>query len=140
MRGPALFGLLLSLILTAAAFAAPVNPELLARDYVLNGGKPSEEQLKIGALDIQVRIAGGVAQTTATIRFENPSARPVEGDFTLDLPRGSVVTGYALDVNDQMVDGVLVGERKAKLAYEAQVRRGVDPGIATVTRAGAFKL
>lgn len=139
MRRFGMLGLLLALVVSVPALAAPANPELVARDYVLDGGQPHEEQLKIGALDLQVSIAGGVAWTTATVRFENPSSRPVEGDFTLDLPRGSVVTGYALDVNDQMVDGVLVGERKARLAYEAQVRRGVDPGLAKVTRAGAFK-
>jgi hypothetical protein len=139
MRGFGLPGIVLALFLAGSALAAPANPELLARDYFGDGGKPHDEQLKIGVMDLKVRIAGGAAVTTATLHFDNPSARPVEGDFTLDLPTGSVVTGYALDVNGQMVDGVLVGERKARLAYEAQVRRGIDPGIATVTRAGAFK-
>lgn len=139
MRGFGVLGVLIALVMAFPAAAAPANPELLARDYFLDGGKPHEEQLKIGSMDLVVRIAGGSAVTTATVRFENPSGRPVEGDFTLDLPAGSVITGYALDLNGEMVEGVLVGQRKARLAYEAKVRQGIDPGLATVTRAGDFK-
>src|SRR5829696_8759127 len=102
-------------------------------------GTPRKETLRMGKLDIDVDISGASARTVVTAQFQNPSSRPVEGDFTFDMPRGSLISGYALDIGGQMVDGVLVGQRQAKQAFEAQVRRGVDPGIAQVTRSGAFK-
>ncbi|TWB30651.1 VIT domain-containing protein [Nitrospirillum bahiense] len=127
---------------TGGATPAPArsySPELVARNYMAPGGAQPTHALTIGNLDITVKIIGGVAHTTLSATFANPTTAAVEGDFTLDLPAGSVVTGYALDVNGQMADGVLVAKRAATLAYQKQVRRGVDPGLAEVTRDNAFR-
>ncbi|MEI9996709.1 MAG: VIT domain-containing protein [Rhizomicrobium sp.] len=121
-----------------AAAAAPQNPELVA--HVGEGDDPAAKSaaLAIGKLDIDVDIVGDTAHTTVTAQFLNASPRALEGDFVFDMPPGSVVTGYALDINGAMVDGVLVGQRQAKLTFESRERRGIDPGIAEVTRSGAF--
>ena len=41
----------LALALAVPALAAPANPELLARDYFGDGGKPREETLEIRSLN-----------------------------------------------------------------------------------------
>ncbi|WP_044561395.1 VIT domain-containing protein, partial [Azospirillum sp. B4] len=122
-----------------AAPARAFSPELVARNYMAPGGAQPTHALTIGNLDITVKVIGGVAHTTLLATFANPTTAAVEGDFTLDLPAGSVVTGYALDVNGRMTDGTLVAKRAATLAYQKQVRRGVDPGLAEVTRDNAFR-
>ncbi|NEX95307.1 VIT domain-containing protein, partial [Caulobacter sp. 17J65-9] len=123
-----------------AAEAPPANPTLVAHDYVArDGGEARAQALRIDRLDVEVDLRGGLARTVVTARFLNPTRQPLEGDFELDLPAGSVVTGYALDVNGAMVDGVLVDRRKGTTAYEEKVRQGVDPGLAEVTRTGAFR-
>jgi hypothetical protein len=127
----------------ASAAAAPIpaakaNPQLSAQIRGVNDERMKSEALRIASLDVTVRIHGSIAETTLTARFENPSRQILEGDFGLDMPRGSVVTAYALDVGLTMVDGVLLDQRKARTAYEAQVRRGVDPGLAEVSREFAF--
>lgn len=55
------------------------------------------------------------------------------------LPADAVVTGYALDIKQQLVEGVLVDRPQAKAVYEAAVRRGIDPGLAEVDAEGTFK-
>src|SRR5690349_21895827 len=133
----------LFLILAAGLVGTQVhaadNPQLTALFHSPTGNEPEQRTLKIGRLDIDVDIAGGIAQTRATVRFENPERDPLEGEFVLDLPAGSVVNGYALDIEGKLVDGVLASRRKASLAYEARVRRGIDPGVAEVTRSNAFR-
>ena len=52
-----------------------------------------------------IAVRGSVAETTVTARFANPTAR-------LALPAGSVVTGYAIDVGDQMIAGVLLDRQQ----------------------------
>ncbi|MDE1148153.1 MAG: VIT domain-containing protein [Azospirillaceae bacterium] len=127
----------------AQALSAPAraySPELVARNYTGPGGNGQPTHgLTIGKLDITVKIVGGVAHTTLLAIFANPTNVAVEGDFTLDLPAGAAVTGYALDVNGAMADGVLAAKRAATLAYQKQVRRGVDPGLAEVTHDNAFR-
>eukprot|EP01030_Chromulinospumella_sphaerica_P014389 gene14389-14183_t len=134
-----LVGLVLAFGMGNAAPAADapkaLNPQLSAE---ISGVKGQDADLRIARMDIDVQIVGASAVTTVTVRFDNPGSRPLEGDFTLDLPTGSQITGYALDVNGQLRPGVLVGQRKAEQAYEATVRRGVDPGIARITRNNAF--
>src|SRR3954468_15779668 len=96
-----------------AAVAAPANPQLSAQIRGVNDAAMKSEALRMASLDVAVRLHGNIAETTLTARFENPSNTILEGDFGFDMPRGSVVTGYALDVGLTMVDGVLLDQRKA---------------------------
>lgn len=126
----------------AAPAAGPgkaYNPQLTAENYGDGQLGDQSGDLAIGELDIAVALNGAMAETTVTVRFDNPSDRPLEGDFTLDLPAGSLITGYALDVEGQLRPGVLIGAPKAEEVYEDKVREGIDPGIAQVTRTNAFR-
>jgi tetratricopeptide (TPR) repeat protein len=126
---------------TAAPATAPAAPglQLVSRDRGVDSDATRSKALKLARLDIAVTIHGRVADTVLTARFDNPGEDELEGDFILALPRNSVVTGYALDIDGAMVDGVLADQRQARLAYQARVRRGVDPGLAEVSRAFEFR-
>jgi Vault protein inter-alpha-trypsin domain len=144
--GSAVSGVVATLLLLtlAKAEAAPAqppaqNPELVARNYRGPNGAQPTHPLTLGNLDISVDIVGSVAHSQILASFQNPTSAPLEGDFTFDLPPGSIVTGYALDVNGTLTEGVLVGQRKAELTYQRKVRQGADPGIAEVTRDNAFR-
>ncbi len=130
-----------TIVVTSPSLAGPPgNPELTARDLHDRSEDPRPIALRISRLGAKVEIVGDVARTSILVRFDNPDPKDeIEGDFTFDLPPQSVITGYALDIDGKMVDGVLIGARKAKLVYDARVRRGVDPGIAEVTRSNAFR-
>ena len=119
------------------ATPAPANPVLTAKVRGVTGGE-IEQALGIARLEVKVVLVGGLAQTTVEARFDNPTHETLEGDFTLALPAGAVVDGYALDVGGRMVDGVLTGKRQATLVYEERVRAGVDPGLAEVTADNSF--
>lgn len=114
------------------------NPQLTA----LVGGvrrDGGERPLRIAKLDVGVVVRGEIAETTVTARFENPGSESLEGTFRLRLPEGAIVTGYALDVNGAMIDGVLVEQPRAREAYEDRVRVRVDPGLAEVGRDNVFQ-
>lgn len=123
----------------AAGPAKAYNPQLTAENYRDRELGNQSDDLRIGEMDIAVDLNGAMAQTTVTVHFDNPTDRELEGDFTLDLPAGSLITGYALDIEDQLRPGVLIGAPKARAVYEDKVRDGIDPGIAEVTRTNAFR-
>ena len=129
--------LLLSPTWAAAQVPAP-NPSLSA---VANGVRDDAHAraLTLRRYDIAVEVRGAVAETTIEASFANASNEQLEGDFRLALPPGAVVTGYALDTNGRMIDGVLVDRPRAKAVYEARIRRGVDPGLAETTSDGIFE-
>lgn len=126
-------------IATAAPLAAQApSPGLVARVQGIDS-EAAKAKLAIERLDIRVRIHGTIAETEVTARFANPGRDMLEGDFTLAMPAGSVVTGYALDIEGQMVDGVLVDQRQGRMAYEARVRQRIDPGLGEVGRDNLFR-
>ena len=113
--------------------------DLKARDTRADRAAISPQSLTIASLDVSVKIVGGLAETIITARFTNPNDAILEGDFTLDLPREAWVTGFALDVNNVLVDGVLQPKAKATEAYEENLRRGVDPGLGEINDANQFR-
>ncbi len=94
--------------------------------------------LAVEVLNLEVRIRGNVAETRLTATFRNDGADVLEGDFAFDMPAGSVITGYALDVGPDMIDGVLAGRDRAREAYQRRVVQRVDPGLAEVSYADRF--
>lgn len=132
---------LLALCGVGAWAAQTANPVLIARTRGVVSPDAEGRQnkaLRIGRLDVRTTLSGGLAQTVVEARFDNPTHDVMEGDFTLALPAGAVVNGYALDIDGRMVDGVLTGKRQARLVYENRVRAGIDPGLAEVTADNSF--
>ncbi len=135
---PHFLTLLFALLLCTPAFAQqPITggggPRMLVTD-----GKPNEE-LQVTRLDVQTRIVGHLAETSMTMTFHNPARRVVAGDLVFPLPSGATVSGYALDVNGVLVDGVVVDKQEARRIFEEEVRKGVDPGLVERVAGAAFK-
>lgn len=138
-RARAALLLVLALVAGPAAGAEPANPHLTALVSGVNDASNRRDTLRIEKLDIAVRIHGGIADTILTARIANPGDEELEADIGLALPSGSTVTGYALDVEGAMIDGVLVDQRQARRAYQERVRQGVDPGLGEVLRDFQFR-
>ena len=55
------------------------------------------------------------------------------------LPEGSTISGYALDIQGKMIDGVAVEKDKGRQVFEKIVRQGIDPGLIEWTKGNNFK-
>jgi hypothetical protein len=115
--------------------AVRVPPALLVK---IADTKPSEP-LAVAKVDVQVVITGFLAETTTTLTFRNDYGRVLEGDLVFPLPEGSTVSGYAVDVQGEMVDGVVVEQHEARVAFEQEVRKGVDPGLVEWVQGNSFR-
>ena len=98
-----------------------------------------KEPLSITKVNTEVLIHGYLAETSVTLTFLNESDRDLEGEFFFPLPKNSVVTGYALDIKDEMVDGVAVEKERAQSVFEAIKRRMIDPGLVEWQNSQCFK-
>lgn len=123
--------LLAFLLLTVAIVQAQV-PALTVK-------KPGEQPIVLAGLDSRVRIFGHLAETSMTMKFYNPNSRVLEGELEFPLPEGAVVSGYALDVDGELVEGVAVEKQKAREVLETEIRRGVDPGLVEKVKGNNFK-
>ena len=74
-----------------------------------------------------------------TLTFANTENRVLGGELVFPLPEGATVTGYALEVNGVMVDGVAVEKQQARVIYEKEMHKGVDPGLVEQAAGNAFR-
>ena len=99
----------------------------------------SDVPCTLRSLDVQAHVAGLYAEVTQTIEIENPNKRPLSVQVAIPLPDRAVISGYALQIDGQMVDGVVVPKQEARVAFEAEQRRGADPGLVEAVRGNAYR-
>ncbi len=89
--------------------------------------------------DVEVEIHGRLARTTTTMVFRNSHHRDQEGELSFTLPEGATVSGYALDVDGVLVEGVVVEQERARVILDAEERRGLDPGLVESVGGNVFR-
>jgi len=95
--------------------------------------------LPIHKLSIQVDVIGNISKTTFDVVFFNPYDQILEGSFSFPLNEGQDVCRYALDINGNLREGVVIEKIKARQVYEAVVRQNIDPGILSKTKGNFYK-
>ena len=101
--------------------------------------RADEKPIAIASYAVEARVAGAFASVRTSITVSNPNGRPLEGALEFPLPDGASVCGYALDVNGVMTDGVVVKKEKARVAFEEEVKKGVDPGLVEHVQGNAYR-
>ncbi|MDH4128113.1 MAG: VIT domain-containing protein [Spirochaetota bacterium] len=124
---------LLNLFLAGILSAQNVPPVLFVRQ------NDKLEALSISKVNVNVKIFGYIAETKMTLTFYNPNNRILSGDLYFPLPQGTTISGYGLDINGIMVDGVVVEKQKARQVFEKIVRQGIDPGLVEWVKGNNFK-
>ena len=102
-------------------------------------GESGTEKLRVNRVEVEALIHGVVAETRMTLTFYNPHNRVLAGDLYFPLPEGATISGYALDINGRLVEGVVVEKDKARQVFEKEVRKGVDPGLVEWVKGNHFK-
>ncbi|MCW3807013.1 VIT domain-containing protein [Plebeiibacterium marinum] len=95
--------------------------------------------IELKKLRISVFVVENIATTTYEMQFYNQNSRVMEGELNFPLARDVTVSRFALDVNGELREGVVVEKEKATQAFEAVIRRNIDPGLVEVTRGNNFK-
>lgn len=93
---------------------------------VLKAGKT---QVGLSSLNITVEIVGNKATTTFDMLYYNPTNQILEGELSFPLGMDFNVSRFALDVNGKLREAVVVDKELGRIAFEAVVRRRVDPAL-----------
>lgn len=104
--------------------------------------EPVERQDKpctISSLDLAVHVSGLYADVSQTMVISNPNERDLSVDLSIPMPDRAIVCGYALDVDGQMVNGVVVPKEKARMAFETEQRIGADPGLVEAVKGNRYR-
>ena len=103
------------------------------------GLRSDEKPVDVTEWRVDARVSGAFAVVKTTIVVGNSNGRALEGALEFPLPDGASVCGYALDVDGVLTDGVVVPKEKARVAFEAEVKKGVDPGLVEHLKGNAYR-
>lgn len=95
--------------------------------------------LTLEVADIDIKVRGHVATTRMELTFANPNGRVIEGELVFPLGEGQSVSGYELEIDGRMRASVAVPKAQAREVFEDIVRRGIDPGLAELTKGNVFR-
>ena len=104
----------------------------------IKGG--TQEQVQIKAVAIKTYLENGFARTRYDITFFNQFDRLLEAEFEFPLGRGQTITHFELEMNGELRPAVAVEKHQARVAYEATVRKGIDPGLLEKVAGNLFQM
>lgn len=99
----------------------------------------TDKPCSLASLDLRARVCGLYADVEETFIIRNPNGRDISVDVTVSMPDRSAVRGFALDIDGQMVDGVVVPKEKARVAFETEQRIGADPGLVEAVKGNVYR-
>ncbi len=123
----------------ALIFAYTTFSQSAGLPVITTPNRKNDRPIELKELKIYVFVADNIASTTVEMLFFNPNNRIMEGELNFPLANRVTVSRFALDVNGEMREGVVVEKEKATQTFEAVTRRQVDPGLVEVTKGNNFK-
>ncbi|MAT89149.1 MAG: hypothetical protein CMC35_00535 [Flavobacteriaceae bacterium] len=88
-----------------------------------------ETNLGVAKLTVHSEVIGNRMTTTYDMYFYNPTSEVLEGELIFPLGENQAVNRFALDVFGTLREAVVVKKEQGRVAFEAVVRRGVDPAL-----------
>jgi Ca-activated chloride channel family protein len=83
-------------------------------------------------------VLGTIADTQVRQVFENPYDEPIEAVYVFPLPNDAAIDGYAIEVGDRTMRGVMKTRADARAAYEHARDEGRSAGLLEQERPNIF--
>lgn len=100
----------------------------------------TDRPIELKTLSVDIKASLFTATTTIQMEFFNPNNKILDGEYNFSLGPGQVITGFALDINGFMREGVIVDKQKGRVAYENTIRRRIDPGLLEMTAGDNYRV
>ncbi|MEV4108803.1 VIT domain-containing protein [Nonomuraea sp. NPDC049695] len=96
--------------------------------------------LPLESVDVAADIAGLIAGVEVTQGFRNPFDVTLEATYVFPLPDRAAVTGFRMEADDRVVEGVLKERAQARADYDQALREGRRAAIAEEDRPDVFTI
>jgi len=96
--------------------------------------------IRLERADVSAVVVGHVARTRIELVLRNPNDQTLEGELQFPLHDGQVVTGFALDLGNELRPAVPVDKARGQQVFEDVTRARVDPALLEATQGNNYKL
>ena len=87
------------------------------------------KHLTVNYHKVYVAIENQLVTTRVEQEFHNPNSRIFEGDYIFPIPKGAVITDFAIWENGKKLKGEILKADEARKIYQDIVRQMRDPGL-----------
>lgn len=98
-----------------------------------------QKDLELSELKINIEIVGNYAKTTYDMMFYNPQSRVLEGELVFPLAQGQSVSNFAMEVNGNLREAIVIEKTQARVAYKNTMVQRIDPGLLEKTEGNNYK-
>ncbi|MEU6797832.1 VIT domain-containing protein [Nonomuraea wenchangensis] len=96
--------------------------------------------LPLESVDVAADISGLIAGVEVTQGFRNPYDVTLEATYVFPLPDRAAVTGFRMEADDRVIEGVLKERAQARADYDRALREGRRAAIAEEDRPDVFTI
>ncbi len=119
---------LVSAVVPTAALAGVLVPK-----------EPGQRPLEVRKQSLRVEVKDQVLRATLDEVFENLGEQPVEAIYTLPLPEGGAVSGFATWVDGKRVESRIQEKKQAEKTYEDAKAQQQAPALLEKAEPGLFR-
>ncbi|UBU16797.1 VIT domain-containing protein [Nonomuraea gerenzanensis] len=96
--------------------------------------------LPLESVDVSAAVSGLIAGVEVTQGFRNPFDVTLEATYVFPLPDRAAVTGFRMEADDRVIEGVLKERGQARADYDQALREGRRAAIAEEDRPDVFTI
>ena len=126
----------------AGAWAEDVPPDgkTLAPYFFIDSSDPSVDRLPLKATDVEVRVAGIIAEVKVTQRYKNEGTRPIEARYVFPASTRAAVYGMRMRLGNRLVEAQIREKQQARAEYDAAKRQGKSASLLEQQRPNVFQM
>jgi Ca-activated chloride channel family protein len=131
-------------LLAAGAAAAPLpdaaETKTLSPYFLLKGGGDGAGAFPLESTDVDVQVAGVIAEVTVRQLYRNAGPGPIEALYVFPASTRAAVQGLTMTIGDRVVKAVIKEREEARRTYEAAKAEGKTASLLEQQRPNVFQM
>ena len=118
----------------------PTTEKTLSPYFFVQSDDPNTDQLPLKSTDVQVNIAGVIADVTVTQLYTNTGARTLEAVYIFPASTRAAVYGMTMTIGDRTIVAEIRERQQARQEYEEAKRAGKSASLLEQQRPNVFQM
>ncbi|MDR2031287.1 MAG: VIT and VWA domain-containing protein, partial [Azoarcus sp.] len=108
--------------------------------FYLPGGDPAVDALPLKSTDVEVRVAGVIADVTVTQVYKNEGTRPIEAKYVFPASTRAAVHAMNVRLADRLIEARIREKHQAQREYEQARTEGKTAALLEQHRPNVFQM
>lgn len=108
--------------------------------FAVNSHEPGTDRLPLKSTQVDVKIAGVIADVTVTQHYRNEGQRPIEARYVFPGSTQAAVYAMTVKLGDRVLTARIKEKEQARIEYQAAKREGKTSALLEQRRPNVFEM